>query len=417
MNKLTLLLLATGTAAALHAQNAPAPAPQSSDIQWKDLTKSGLPIKFYGFLRLDTYYNTARMDNVIIPSRMLAETGKRNDDQFAMDPRLTRFGVDVMPVEAGGSKVSGKLEIDFANFVPGVAESRATPRIRLAYIDIAKDDCGLRVGQDWDVVSPLFPAINHELLMWNAGNLGDRRAQIQGRYASGTTFELKGALGLTGAITNEDLDTGTAAGERDGFDSGFPQGQLRAGWKPFELVEKKPTELGFWGMYGQTQTDTFFAGENRFDTWTAGLDWQVPLTTSLTLRGEAWTGENLGDVRGGMGQTINTDPASAGFGDGIAASGGWAELVYSYTAKTKFHVGATIDDPDNEDLSVNTAAFPNATKRLNQSGYVGTVIDWDNGVRTGFDTIYWQSEYMGANGTNGSTGNGVRFDLYFQYNF
>ncbi|HZN38160.1 MAG TPA: hypothetical protein VFD82_05115 [Planctomycetota bacterium] len=416
MNKLTLLLLATGsTAACLHAQDpAAGGGAQSSGIQWKDLTKSGLPIRFYGFLRLDTYYNTARMDSVVIPSRVLAETGKRNDDQFHMDPRLTRFGVDVMPVEAGGSKVSGKLEIDFANFPTGVAESRPTPRIRLAYIDIQKDEYGLRFGQDWDVVSPLFPAINHELLMWNAGNTGDRRAQIQGRYASGTTFELKAALGLTGAITNEDLDTGAAAGERDGFDSGMPQGQLRAGFKPFEMVEKKPAEFGLWGLYGQTQTDTFFNGENRFDTWLVGLDWQVPLCSTVTLRGEAWSGENLADVRGGMGQTINTDPASAGFGEGIASTGGWAELVYQYTAKTKFHLGATIDDPDNEDLSTTLAS---ANRRLNQSGYIGTVIDWDNGVRTGFDTIYWQSEYMGPNGTNGSSGNAVRFDLYFQYNF
>jgi hypothetical protein len=420
MNKLTLLLLATGTAAALQAQDKPgAGAGQQSDIQWKDLTKSGLPIRFYGFLRLDTYYNSARMDSVIIPSRVLAESGqsattaKTNDDQFAMDPRLTRFGVDIMPVDAGGSKVSGKLEIDFANFPAGVAESRPTPRIRLAYIDIEKENIGLRVGQDWDVVSPLFPAINHELLMWNAGNTGDRRAQIQGRYKSGSV-ELKGALALTGAINNEDLDAGANAGERDGFDSGMPQGQVRVGWKTLELVEKKPSEFGAWGMYGQTQTDTFFNGHDRFDTWLAGVDWQVPLCTKATFRGEAWTGENLGDIRGGMGQSINIDPASPGFGKEISASGGWAELVYQYTDKTKFHVGATMDDPDNGDLSLTLAS---ANRRVNRSGYIGTVIDWDNGVRTGFDAIYWQSEYTGPAGTNGSMGNAMRFDLYFQYNF
>ncbi|HEX6813053.1 MAG TPA: hypothetical protein VF384_15620 [Planctomycetota bacterium] len=415
MNKLSLSLLAAGTAACLPSQEKPAgAAEQPTDIQWKDLTRSGLPIKFYGFLRLDAYYNTARMDSVVIPSRVLAETGKHNDDQFHLDPRLTRFGLDVMPIDAGGSKVSGRLEIDFANFPTGVSESRPTPRIRVAYIDIGKDELGLRVGQDWDVVAPLFPAVNHELLMWNAGNLGDRRAQITGRYVPNATFEVKAMLGLTGAITNEDLDTGSAAGERDGFDSGLPQGQMRAGWKPFELVEKKAAELGVWGMYGQTQSDTFFDGENRFDTWTAGLDWQVPLTSAFTLRGEAWTGENLGDIRGGMGQTINTDPASAAFGDGIRSSGGWTEVVYAYTAKTKFHLGATMDDPENDDLSTTLAS---ANKRLNQAAYIGTVVDWDNGVRTGFDTIYWQSEYMGPNGTNGSLGNTLRFNLYFQLNF
>ena len=60
------LLLAPATAALLTlpvlAQDKPA-----SGFDWKELTKSGLPIKFYGFLRLDAYYNTARANSVILP--------------------------------------------------------------------------------------------------------------------------------------------------------------------------------------------------------------------------------------------------------------------------------------------------------------------------------------------------------------
>src|SRR5436190_1180312 len=36
-------------------------------ITYKQLTRSGFPIKFYGFVRLDAYYNTARMDSTIVP--------------------------------------------------------------------------------------------------------------------------------------------------------------------------------------------------------------------------------------------------------------------------------------------------------------------------------------------------------------
>ncbi|MEO6595157.1 MAG: hypothetical protein ABIP94_10435 [Planctomycetota bacterium] len=408
------------------SQSAPspqAPAPKAADsqsgIQWKDLTKSGLPLRFYGFLRLDTYYNTARMDSVVLPSRVLPEVepnltpaagqAKRNDDQFFLDPRLTRFGIDLLPVEVDGTKVQGKLEIDFANFPTGSAESRATPRIRVAYLDVSRGDFGLRAGQDWDVISPLFPAANHELLMWNAGNLGDRRAQIQGRYTPSAKFELKAALGLTGAINNEDLDTGAATGERDGFDSGMPHVQARAGLKPFEIVDEKPVELGVWGMYGQTQTDTFFNDHDRFDIWVAGIDWQIPVCSSVTFRGEAWTGQNLGDVRGGIGQTINTQ-----LGREIGSTGGWAEVVYALTAKTRFHAGASLDDPDNDDLSTTLAS---ANRRRNQTTYFGTVVDWDGGVRTGLDAIYWETDYTGPDGTNGSSGTALRINLYFQLNF
>jgi hypothetical protein len=439
MNRLTRSLLASAvTTACLSAQDPPKPgtpqpvppiakdAPKheaaTAPFDWKTLVNKGFPIKFYGFFRLDTYYNTARMDSVILPGRMLPETegtpaagqAKRNDDQFAFDPRLTRFGFDISGPDVDGCKTTGKLEIDFANFPTGSAESRATPRIRLAYADLRKDQVGLRVGQDWDVVSPLFPSVNGELLMWNAGNTGDRRAQIQGRWFDDADEKkakcsLRAALAYTGAINNEDLDAGTLAGERDGFDSGLPQVQARAGWREFALVEGKPTDVGVWGMFGRTETDTFFGGENRFDTWLGGIDLTMPISSKLTIRAEAWTGANLGDIRGGIGQTINTAT-----GEEIASSGGWAELVCKCTDKTQVHAGASLDDPENDDLSTTVAS---ASRRRNQTAYLGTAMDWDSGMRTGFDVIYWQTDYTGPDGTNGSSGNGLRFNLYFQFNF
>lgn len=398
-------VLAGSLVIALPAQDPGAAAP-APGLSWKDLTKSGIPIKFYGFLRLDAYYNTAKANSVVLPATVLPENGttaKRNDNQFFLDPRLTRLGVDVDPGTVGGTRVLGKLEMDFANFPTGSTESRPTPRIRLAYIDLFQDELGLRIGQDWDTISPLFPAANHELLMWNAGNLGDRRAQIQGRWAAKDSgFDLKVALGLTGAINGQDLDTGNAPpnnGE-DGFDSGMPHLQVRAGLKTDLLVEQKPADLGVWGAIGRTETDRRFNGENRWDIWLLGGDWTVPLCETLNLRGEAWVGQNLGDFRGGIGQTINTTK-----GREIGSAGGWAELVYACTKQTRFHVGASLDDPDNGDLN-------NGNPKRNQTGYVGTVVDWDSGLRTGFDVIYWETNWFDQ-----GIGNMVRFNLYFQYNF
>jgi len=400
MRRWTLFVL-PALAGVLAAQD---PAPQALD--WKDLTKSGLPIRFYGFFRLDAYYNSARMNSVILPATVQPENGttaKPNDDAFFLDPRLTRFGFDITPVSVGEGTLTGKLETDFANFPSGGTESRATPRIRLAYIDIEQGDFGLRLGQDWDVISPLYPAVNHELLMWNAGNVGDRRAQIQGRYApEGSPLEFKASLGLTGAINNQDLDP-TVAGvstERDGFDSGMPHLQVRGGLRQEMWVEGQPAVLGAWGSLGRTETDTAINGQTRFDIWLAGVDFQVPLTTELSLRGEAWVGENLGDFRGGIGQTVN-----ATNGREIASIGGWGELVCKVGDATKVHVGASVDDPDNADLNANNP-------KRNLTGYVGTVHDWDNGLRTGLDVIYWETDWMGL-----GTGNAVRVDLSFSLSF
>lgn len=393
---LSLALPQTALPAAAPVQE---PAPS---LTWKDLTKSGFPLQFYGFLRLDAYVNTARMNSIILPATVSPEDGTAIDDDdagFALDPRLTRFGFDVKPGKFGDTTVGGKLEIDFANFPSGVPESRPAPRIRVAWIDMARDEYGLRVGQDWDVISPLFPAVNGELLMWNAGNTGDRRAQIQARFTpKESRFDLKAALGLTGAITNEDLDT--VAGERDGFDSGLPHLQLRAGLKLDGPVEKKPLELGAWGAIGKTETDTSFGGEKRHDVNIVGLDFQLPVSAAFSARGELWMGENLGDFRGGIGQSINTTS-----GDEIASEGGWAEFLYAASDKLKFHVGGTLDNPDHEDV-------PDNRPERNATVYVGTVKEWGTGVRTGFDVISWQTDWA-----NSDDGDALRFNLYFQFNF
>lgn len=375
---------------------------EAKPLTWKDLTRSGFPLQFYGFLRLDAYVNTARMNSIILPATVSPEDGTVIDDDdagFALDPRLTRFGFDVKPGKIGSATVGGKLEIDFANFPTGSAESRATPRIRVAWIDVQREEHALRVGQDWDIISPLFPAVNGELLMWNAGNTGDRRAQIQARFTpKDSKFDLKAALGLTGAVSNEDLDA--VAGERDGFDSGLPHLQVRAGMKFDGPVEKKPLEVGAWGAIGKTETDTSFGGEKRHDVNIVGVDFQLPVSAAFTARGEAWSGENLGDFRGGIGQSINTTS-----GDEIASEGGWAELVYAANDKLKFHVGGTLDNPDHEDV-------PDNRPERNATVYVGTVKDWSTGVRTGFDIISWQTDWA-----NSDDGDALRFNFYFQWNF
>jgi hypothetical protein len=95
-----------------------ATAPAEQGVTWKDLFKSGSRVQFYGFLRLDAYYNTARMNNIILPFTVSPEDGSTvadDDAGFAFDPRLTRIGMDVKVGEVEGTKVNGKLEVQDCN--------------------------------------------------------------------------------------------------------------------------------------------------------------------------------------------------------------------------------------------------------------------------------------------------------------
>lgn len=366
-------------------------------------TKKDAFCTLYGFVRLDVYYDTARFDNVIIPFRVIAEDGvaaEANDDQFAMDVRLTRIGLDFVFGKVVNADATGKIEIDFANFPQGTSESRPTPRIRLAYINLDTAKWWLRFGQDWDVASPLFPSVNGETLMWNNGNPGDRRPQIEFFWKGSGSVTVCAALGMQGAVNNQDLDAGAppfTSTERDGFDAGWPQFEIRGAWT--SKGERKIV-VGVWGYIGGNETDTSFGGSTEFLSAMAGADFTVPIGPKVVVRGEVWWAQAGGDIRANMGQTINTAT-----GEEIAGWGGWIELKYLHSDRWNMYAGTSVDDPDNGDL-------PAGGLSEGFTAYLGVVRQWTKTFRTAIDATFWETLYA-----NDTRGNAVRFDFYVVMDF
>ena len=186
--------------------------------------------QFYGFVRHDVIVDKTPPDSAQSPLFILSEpNGVPSRHAYTMHPRLTRLGVNMTgpalePV--GGAQIAGKLEIDFQN---GGRDSRAIPRYRHAYMTLTWTTASLLLGQTWDLISPLFPSVNGDTLMWNAGNLGDRRPQLRAtlqRRVAGGHWSLAGAAGLTGAVDQQDLD---GDGLRDGEAASVPTLQTRVG--------------------------------------------------------------------------------------------------------------------------------------------------------------------------------------------
>ena len=88
-----------------------------------------------------------------------------------------------------------------------------------------------------------------------------------------------------------------------------------------------------------------------------------------------------------------------------AGWGGWAEIVYTATDAWKLHLGTTRDN-------ASIGHLRNGNPHRNFTGYVGTVYDINKDLRVAFDTIYWQTDWVGQ-----PMGNMLRFDLYFVMNF
>lgn len=390
-------------------------------------TSGGSNSKFYGFIRLDAIYDDSRPNSPFLIQWVRSEDSqapaaigaKKNSSDFVMHPRLTRLGFDYDAGKVqtpGNGALTGKVEIDFYNIgLAGQTESREAIRMRHAYLKLVWGDFSLLAGQTADVISPIWPAINSDMVMWNAGNLGDRRPQLRPEYSlvvfDSSRVVLQGEVGLTGADDGQDLDAAGTTGNpyQDGWTSGKPTLQARVAFKtPVWSArggsasggEKQNLEIGFSVHRAWEKPDTKFNNRNEFDSTAIGLDFQLPVwQEKVWLKGEYFEGQNLDDVRGGIAQGINTTK-----GREIRSSGGWAEVGVAVCKAYTLSVGYAGDNPRDQDLN-------NGGRASNRIWYVGNKFTFGP-VETGLEISHWTTDYVLY-----GIGSDMRYQAYVAYKF
>ncbi len=367
------------------AQQEPDPADY---IEWAELLAGKSKIKLYGYVRLDAQYDDSRFNDVQIPGYVRSEdsggvpsgvVAEKDDSEFSLHARLTRLGAEFLGPKLeglGNATVTGRIEVDFYNIGLNDSDSRNAIRMRRAYMKLQWDRWSMLAGQEWDLISPLYPAVNSDLVMWGAGNLGDRRPQLRWEYKapmdSGTLSTTFG-IGLAGAVASNQV----VGGLRSGENSGAPMVSARVGYKAEDGLG-----VGLWAHQSRFEEDTPINGETDFDSSSVGIDLYIPLGGPGTwIKGEYWSGENLPDVRGGIFQGVNS------LGQEIGSEGGFLEVGHKLSDHTTLSVGYSLDDPDDNDLDVNA-------RSKNYVAY-GTVV-WNYGsVRYGAEYLNWTTEYNG----------------------
>jgi hypothetical protein len=402
--KASLKPVAAAPAAAPAREPAAAPPPPATAgpaVTWPEIVGAGNRLKFYGWLRIDTDIDSHRPNNGETPLFITPADPRTGSDKglFSLHPRLTRLGIDFNgpAIQSfNGARLSGKFESDFEN---GGSESRQIIRIRHAYMQLKWGSAfTLLGGQTWDVFSPLYPTVNNDTLMWNAGNLGDRRPQVRAdwqRKSGKGTWSLTAAAGLTGAIDGLDLDNN---GYLDGQESGRPDVQARAGYS-YPVLDQQ-LSLGASMFYGWANTARPIAGRSVFRSQATNIDFTLPLPHRLSLRGEGWWGRNMSDVRGGAGQGINVAN-----GREIRGRGGWAEMSWKLRRFWSVHPGFTTDDPVDADIGA-------GGRTRNGSFYLGNRFTPSPAFTIGADYLRWKTTYKGA-----LPGIDNRINLFFYYAF
>jgi hypothetical protein len=151
-------------------------------------------------------------------------------------------------------------------------------------------------------------------------------------------------LWLTAAAARTVGGDRDGGGQDDGADSSRPTLQWNIGYQ--RATDNGLLKLAFGGHYGWETLDLNGKDSDDFSTRLAMLSFHLPLSPMLSASGALWTGQNLGNFNGGIGQTINLAADKE-----IRASGGWLQLAAKLSPKVTLHLLGGIDEPRSADLA------------------------------------------------------------------
>src|SRR6266496_924342 len=144
----------------------------------KSLT-SGLSVALYGYVKLDSAYDSSRISAGNFARWVESEQIRRNDDEFNITANQTRVGLRLSGEPSDDFRYGGVVEADFYSGVG--ADNSPSPRLRLANLTLEWPRVGFGVlaGQAPDVISPLYlTTVNYSVAWWQ-GNIGFRRPQLR----------------------------------------------------------------------------------------------------------------------------------------------------------------------------------------------------------------------------------------------
>jgi len=305
------------------APAAPAAAPEVK-------VSSKYNINIYGKLKFDGIYDTNNMGReefiTYVPKTATGE------DRATFNVRDTRLGIAITGPALNGWTPSGRFETDFYGSDPA---SNGQLRIRLAYIDFAKEGTLIRVGQDWTPIASLNPTTVDFAIMGYNGNLWNRVPQVTLKQKFGAGFE-----GLVTAYRGKWTDD----------DSGSKlDTQIHMPWiggKVSYSAALFSDQKAYFALGGAVRDGD--VGDNDVTPYLAALELKIPISI-VEIMGEAYMGQGLGFEYFHNGAAGNYGAFNAK-GHGILSRGGWLQASVKPIKEVTVNVGYGLDDPKNNDV-------------------------------------------------------------------
>jgi hypothetical protein len=359
---------------------------------------SGVKAQLYGFARFDASYDTGKINPGNIALWVRPEGLNNNDAEWNLTAGATRLGLNLTGPDTDTIKLSGNIEFDFLSNIG--AENNASPRLRHGYLKAfwPASDFSILAGQTWDVISSQIPFTDDPAIMWAAGNIGSRHPQL--RLTKGFSVGEKGRIEVVAAASRTIGESNNLAetwNTDPGKDADIPTIQGRIAFSTPLLVDTQPATIALSGHFGQEEWDSDKTGNHEtLDSWSCNVEIALPLSEKLALAGEYFTGSNLDDYWGGIGQGVN-NTISSDLKE-IRSQGGWAAIRYTMNSSSSFSLGAGIDDPNDNDLatggrSLNQSVFANVINRITPNFIFGLQLSkWNTDYKNAPDSDAFRAQ-------------------------
>ena len=153
------------------------------------------------------------------------------------------------------------------------------------------------------------------------------------------------------------------------------------------LLTPRPLEVAVSGVVGQLRRTSLEPGRRVVsDVWGVAVDTQGNFNGLVGFKGEAYTGQGLGQMTGGILQSLDAVTWKA-----IRSTGGWVEGFVYLKPNLHSHTGMFIDDVNDDDL---TAIPQSLFGRTHNSTFCSNLLwDLDKTFRIAFEVTYRQTDY------------------------
>jgi len=388
------------------------PVTTLQDLSWR---KGDFTITLFGAVRLDAYYDSARTQGPGMPAFLVPKIpGGFREATIALNARNSMVGLLFTGPDIGKFHSGGKISAVFVDNT-NVFADRNGFMLTQSYGELFNDKWRFAAGLQLDVFAPNLPTV----LPFTAdgtpiGNTikGQVRVERFLKLGSDSQLTLQGAL-------SEPLNSANTPDVQLDEDNGWPNVEGRIAFSlgtpsRLGLLTQRPVEVGVSGVVGQLRRTSVEPPRRVVsDTWGVNLDFRVNLAERFGFKGEVYTGQGLGQMGGGVVQTLDAVTWEA-----IRSTGGWIEGYVYLTPNLHNHTGIFIDDPNNNDITgLPDTLFGRTRNRM----FFNTLL-WDLGgeqkkFRIGVEFGFRKTEYKDPTLTGRLSNKGFEIHPQFQWLF